>query len=122
MRAYTVHIKDDRNDTAVLIKDGFSWAAFLFTAFWALWHRMWVAGAVLFILFSVTGVALAHFGFSTALSFVVHGVMSLIVGLGANELRRLSLKRRGFRESGQVLAANAGEAEIKMLGEGGAWL
>ena len=29
-------------DRAVLVKEGFSWPAFLITLPWLIWHRMWI--------------------------------------------------------------------------------
>jgi len=120
MRAFTVHIKDDRQDTAVLVRDGFSWAAFLFTVLWAAWHRMWWWALALFVLFAVTGVVMAKLSLGAGLSFLIHGIFSVIIGLGAGEMRRWHLTRRGFRETGRVQGRDRTEAEIRALGDPGA--
>ena len=50
MRVYTVHFRPgsltpDRDTT--LVKEGICWPAFLFTFFWALWHRLWLVAALI---------------------------------------------------------------------------
>ena len=115
MRAYTVHIKDGQDETAVLVADAFSWSAFFLTVLWALWHRMWLAASALFVLFAVTGFLADEFGLGVAEQFVLHTAFSLVLGLGAGELRRTWLSRRGWRETDQVEARNKAEAEIRFL-------
>jgi len=107
MRVYTVHLRpgSDRPDRdAVLVKEGFCWPAFFFSLPWALWHRMWLT-AILFLaaalLAEVAGEALGLDALSaSALSLA----MALFIGWGANDLRRHSLKRRGYDFAGLVAA------------------
>ena len=90
-----------------VIKEGFSWSAFVFTALWAFWHRMWLV----FVLLLATGVALE-------LALVLSGAddiaalsiglgYPLLVGYGANDWWRWSLARRGTIQIGIVAAINA---------------
>ena len=51
MKTYTLHppreafpYDADALERAELVKDGFSWGAFLFTFLWFFWHRLWLAG------------------------------------------------------------------------------
>jgi hypothetical protein len=41
---YTAHIRADRK--LVLVKEAFSWGAFLFGPLWLLAHRAWIAAAI----------------------------------------------------------------------------
>ena len=44
-----------RNDAAagaVLVRDGFSFLAFLLPPLWLLWHRLWIEAALVFALAS----------------------------------------------------------------------
>ena len=101
---------------ARLIRDGFSWLAFLFPVPWFLFHRLWIEALV--ALAATFGVAVAaellglgHGG--TALSLLV----SLAVGLEGEALRAAALRRRGWREWGVVEAENREEAEMRYLTE-----
>ena len=81
--------------------------ALIFTAFWALWHRMWLV----FFLLLVTGVALEFaLEISGADDFAALSIglgYSLLVGYGANDLRRWTLARRGIDLMGIVAAPDA---------------
>ena len=90
-----------------VIKEGFSWSALVFTALWALWHRMWLvsilllaAGAALELAFTISG-ADDFAALSIGLGY------SLLVGFGANDWRRWTLARRGIALMGIVAAADA---------------
>ena len=109
MRAYTVHTKNASPETAILIKEGFSWVAFFFTAFWAAWHRMWLEAGMLCVLFAGTGWLLSDLDFRS--SFVLHSAFSAIVGMVANEVRRAHLARKGWQEVAALSAKDSEEAE-----------
>ena len=110
MRVYTIHhdpMSAEAESEFFVIKEGFSWSAFVFTALWAFWHRMWLV----FVLLLVTGVALE---FVLAL-LVADNIATLMIGLGyallvgysANDWWRWSLERRGTTQMGIVAAINA---------------
>jgi hypothetical protein len=67
----------------------------------------------------MTGVflALAWSGFLPALRMAISFAISLLIGLEATNLKRRSLRRRGFHEVGVVVAANAEEAERRYFAE-----
>ncbi len=51
MTTYTLHLPEDALpgdpealERAQVVPDGFSWAAFFFTALWFFAHRLWLAG------------------------------------------------------------------------------
>ena len=114
MRLYTVHIRrtspaPDRE--AVLVREGFSWGAFLFTALWALWRRMWLAA----FLIVLGGLVLDSVVELAELDPVSEAVLTLAyqlyIGFAANDWRRRTLARRGFEEIAVVGAADIGDAE-----------
>ena len=109
MLIYTVHERPSPAGThrdPVLIKEGICWPAFLFTAVWALWHRMWRAFAGL----AIAGIALeAAVVFSGADEITTAAVglgYSALVAFGANDWRRAHLGRRGYRTLGVTAAAD----------------
>jgi len=91
MTVFTVHISagDDRLTAPrmVLVKDGFSWLA---------------AALCLFATFGL-GVPLVQFG------------IAMIIGLVANEGRRIYLTWRGLMEVGVVASVNKEQAEQRFL-------
>ncbi len=102
----------DAAGDAVLVRDGFSWLAFLVPPLWLLWHRLWAEAAlavILLVLLSALG-EIAGFGLTAPLA-------SLLVGLGfgleGQGLRVAALRLRGWREWGVVQAESADDAELR---------
>lgn len=97
---------------AVLVRDAFSFLAFLLPPLWLLWHRLWIEAALAF----AAGVALTALGEVAGLGFTgaaLSLLVSLYVGLEGATLRLNALSRRGWREWGVVEAASLDEAEIR---------
>jgi hypothetical protein len=114
MRLYTVHIRRPSRDPdrdVILVREGFSWGAFLFTALWALWRRMWLAA----FLIVLGGLVLDSVVELAELDPVSEAVLTLAyqlyIGFAANDWRRRTLARRGFEEIAVVGAADIGDAE-----------
>ena len=120
MKTYTLHVAADAApgdagtlERAVLVKDGFSWGAFVFSFFWFFAHRLWIAGLIVLIAAAALGVALqllrvgAGAGVSAAFLFAV------LLGLEANSLRRWTLARSGRPAVDVVRAGDREEAETK---------
>jgi len=120
MKTYTLHVDADATpgdagtlDRAVLVKDGFSWGAFVFSFFWFFAHRLWIAGLIVLIAAGALGASLqllrvgAGAGVSAAFLFAV------LLGLEANSLRRWTLARSGRPAVDVVRAGDREEAETK---------
>ncbi|WP_445502618.1 DUF2628 domain-containing protein [Microvirga sp. G4-2] len=120
MTTYTLHLPRDARpgdpaalEESELVKDAFSWGAFLFTFLWFFVHRLWLAGlAVLVIVFAFGGlleVLNVHKGAGT----VAMLLLQALIGLEANSLRRWTLARRGLGLADVVAADDQDEAEAK---------
>jgi len=99
---------------AVMVRDGFSFIAFIAPLVWLLWHRLWIEAILLVaasVVLMVAGEMLDHAFVGAALSFL----LSLYVGLEGAALRLGALRRRGWREWGAVEAGSVAEAEIRYL-------
>ena len=103
MRIYSVHICRpvlDFDCNVVVVKEGFSWPAFLFNIFWALWHRHWLAAIALFVIPLGIAIITNVIGLAPAGQTVLSMGWSVIVGMLANDVRRYYLAREGFVEDG----------------------
>jgi hypothetical protein len=90
------------------VRDGFSFWAFLLAPLWMLWHRMWLVLVAYLVLAGGLQAALIVVGASPAAVIAVGLLISLLVGLEAGTLRRVTLHRRGFKEVG-LISGNDGE-------------
>jgi hypothetical protein len=120
MASFTLHVPRDARpgdpralDRAEIVKDGFSWAAFAFTALWFFFHRLWIAGLlVLFALVALNGL-MSVLDVHGLAAFLAQVLLSWLIGLEANSLRRWTLARRGMPVTDVVTASDRDEAEAK---------
>lgn len=121
MRIYTVHWKKTADPLftpdlgAVLVREGFNWAAFLFTWIWALVCGLWIVAALLFagdiglvLLFELVDLDAGSQFWAT---FGWH----IIVGFVAEDLRRWTLHLRGYALAEIVAAENLAAAERRFF-------
>ncbi len=122
MRSYTLHLAEAARpgdaqglDRAVLVPDGFVAPAFAFSVLWFLYHRLWIAAAVVL----VGLLALAGAGFALGLRPLAATLVSLLagwlIGLEASSLRRWTLSRHGRPARDAVVASSLAEAEARAL-------
>ncbi len=111
MRTYTIHSRPGERD-AVVVKEGFSWGAFLFTVLWALWHRLWLTFLALFVILLAIDAAADLLGLGEAITSIIGLAVSVWIGFSANDWRRRGLERRGYVLSA-VVAAQDGDAALR---------
>ena len=117
---YTLHVArnalpgdPEALNRAVLVRDGFSWAAFFAPALWLFWHRHWVAGVAVLIFTFGFGAALRAMGLSTGGIVLAESLVQLLLGLEGSSLRRWLYARRGRPVVDVVQARSSEEAEVK---------
>ncbi|NJO55053.1 MAG: DUF2628 domain-containing protein [Rhodospirillales bacterium] len=113
MKLFTVHVRTpaERLDRdVILVKEGFSWPAFFFSALWAIWSRLWLVAFGLITLEVIWAVAANWLDASVLVSAAISVGLALIIGWTANDLKRWTLFRRDYTEVGVVAAANNDEA------------
>lgn len=120
MKTYTLHVPVDSTpgdpqalDRALLVKDGFSWGAFIFSFFWFFAHRLWIAGLMVLVAAFSLGLLLQWLRVGEGGMFLAAFLLALLVGIEANSLRRWTLTRRGRPEVDVVAARDREEAETK---------
>jgi len=120
MTVYSVHNRpSDSPDKAVFVPEGFSFGALVFGVLWALWHRMWLAAAILFFIPVAIAATLCVLGQGEALASLAGLAVNLIFGFEARALWSRSLTFRGLPEVGLVKADNLDEAELRYFSEEG---
>ncbi|ABS62856.1 conserved hypothetical protein [Parvibaculum lavamentivorans DS-1] len=113
MRIYTVHeLQGAPLDGAglVLVKEGFSFPAFLFSWAWLLWQRLWIAFGFWLLLVAATSFIVERLLGAEAAT-VCSLALQLLLGFEANDIRRWTLERKGYRLTGIVGGSSLEEAE-----------
>lgn len=120
MKTYTLHLAADAApgdpaalERAVLVKDGFSWGAFLFSFLWFFLHRLWLAGLIVLVAVFTLGALAQGLRLGGAATFWAEFLLAVLVGLEANSLRRWTLARRRRPAVDVVTANDREEAETK---------
>lgn len=98
-----------------LVREGFSFSAFLFGPLWFAGSRAWL-GATVWIIgaASIAALSVAFAAGAGALLMAIVTFMFLM-GLEASEFRRRSLIRRGYRLADIVEAHDRNEAQVRFL-------
>jgi hypothetical protein len=108
MRIYTAHIHTRK--PPVLVREGFSWGAFIFGPLFLLWHGAWSAGLIaLAVLVVICTVA------PPPLRPLLAFALFVVLGLTGQDLRRWSLSLGRFQLAHVVAARNRDEAFLRLL-------
>ncbi len=120
MRIYTVHVpKIGPVVRAEAVKEGFSWPAFVFSAFWALWHRLWLAAVLILAATLALGFLIDFVGAHPVIRGAVSAGLALVIGWTANDFRRAKMRKQGFAQRSPIIARTA-EAAIRRYFEAAA--
>ena len=98
-----------RPDAVRLIRDGFSFPAFVLSPLWLLWHRLWIEAALVFVA-GLLIVELAEWLGMGPGGSLLSLILSLFVGLEGQRLRISALTRRGWSLWGTIDADSADDA------------
>ena len=118
MRLYTVHLRRhglDPDRDLVAVKEGFCWPAFFFSVLWALANGLWLVGLALLAAQAAVGGAIALLGLDPLSQGAAALGLAVIIGMLANDLRRWTLRRRGFSEAAVVAGGDADAALGRFL-------
>ena len=120
MTAYTVHEPDDapadpalRADGVAFVKEGVAWWALFLPVIWMLYHRMWIVLAIFVALLLGIHVVLALASIGDPVAFLCTLTVSILFAVQANDLRRWTLERRGYRMTGAVSGDGLEDCELK---------
>lgn len=125
MRIYTVLTRASARDIDTdiqLIRDGFSWMAFLFSILWALSQRLWLVALGIVVLDVIISTLAGALGLDPVGQAAVALGFSCLVGFEAYELQRWTLRRRGYLETAVIAARDRDEAERRFFESGQALL
>jgi hypothetical protein len=102
-------------ERVLFVRDGFSFWAFLLAPLWMLWHRMWLVLVAYLVLAGGLQAVMLIVGASPAAVIAAGLLIALLVGLEAGTLRRVTLRRRGWREIGLISGNDREVAERRFF-------
>jgi hypothetical protein len=124
--SYTVHERPgvgatrlERGEELVFVKDGFSWGAALLGPFYFALRGQWLGLLAYIAAAVVLSLVLTAVGAEDDWISWAFLLLNIVAGFEANELKRWSLARAGWREIGTVSGAGLEEAERRFFE---AWL
>lgn len=94
------------------VKQGWLWPAFFFTWIWALFKKMWLLGAGVFIVFLVIDfIIISNLGIpkgygGMVIMFIIYIIPGVIFGVNGSSWREKDLSSRGFEHGDTVTATN----------------
>lgn len=105
----------DRAEALLFLKDGFTWAAFLFGPFWFLVNRLWLATVGYVAIAVAVYAVLATFGLADALFGLMLLAMNIIVGFEAHWLKTSKLNDAGWVTLGFVSGRGLDDCERRFF-------
>ena len=108
MKFWTGHLRPDAEP--VLVREGFSWGALIFGPLWLAAHRAWIPAAL-----SVAAIILVDTLTAGPSRAALSLALVVCFGLFGNDMRRWSLRLRGFT----LLEVVGGRDQTEALGR---WL
>jgi hypothetical protein len=99
------------------VRDGFSWPAFILGPIWMLFHRLVLVLVLWLAVVLILGAVTRLLGVPSGTASLVFLLLALLIGLEASTLRSWTLKRRGWREIGIVVADELEAAERRFFDE-----
>jgi hypothetical protein len=118
MKLYNVLIKKnsaDEIEDIVIIKDGFSLNAFLFSALWFLYHKMNKEFWILIAFNILFAVAAKIFNFSYIDDLILQTSFFYLVAINANNWLIEDLQKKDYQNLGVVFGKNLVEAKIRFI-------
>ncbi len=118
LHLFNVYINPEAEENladAVYVRESFNLWAFLFTLFWALYHRMWLVAGGLFVIQMVMFM-LSRYGVLSEQDATIIGLfVQAWLGWHASDLRDYTLKKRGYILSDVVSGENDARAQLRFL-------
>ena len=103
---------EDRADSLVFVKEGFSWPALLVPGIWLLYQRMWLELIAFLFFFGLLAWVFGSSDQGQALLGWTSVALIVLFAFEANNLRRATLERRGYKQVGAAVGSGRDAAEL----------
>jgi len=116
MKLYNALVKKNESgkiEDIIMIKEGFSWKAFIFNGIWFIYHRLW---REIIILFSISLIFVFFAKLSNDFDKAsLQLVLVFMVALNANHWLCDNLKKKGYEFVGIVFGSNNNNAKLRFV-------
>ncbi len=115
---YAVYTKPDADlgkHAPVLVKEGFNIFAFLFGAFWSLYHRLWLVSFMVLLFNGVLIYAGREQWLTEPSLAAIQMGFQMLMGLQGNDWREAKLRKKGYMLADVALAESTLRAEQRYL-------
>jgi hypothetical protein len=117
-KTFAVYAKPDEDDpltTTVFVKEGFSFLAYIFTFFWALYYKIWWLVVFCFV-FQVGKQFMIEYGMLSEQSDIIISMAYMVlIGFQAQDWYGKDLERKGYSLIGIVMARNLDDARQRFF-------
>lgn len=103
---------DSTKTDPVFVRDDFRWLGFIAPPLWLAWHRLWLEAFIALAALVLINAAAASGSVAPIVSWL-SPLVGLFVALEGPAMRVAALRRRGYRETAALLAADIEEAELR---------
>jgi Protein of unknown function (DUF2628) len=103
---------EDRAEALVFVKEGFSWPALLVPGLWLLYQSMWLELISFLFLFALLAWVFGPSEQGQAMLGWTSVALIVLFAFEANDLRRVALERRGYRQLGSAVGSDSDAAEL----------
>ncbi|MFO1242804.1 MAG: DUF2628 domain-containing protein [Rickettsiales bacterium] len=113
VKIYSVHVDPAASkpmENAVFIPEGFNFFAFLFSVFWALYHRLWIVAGVYVLLAGGATLIAKTYGMHPSSVMVIDLGVRIMFALSANDFWRGTLEKKGWITTDVIVAGSEIEA------------
>ncbi|MGL5445678.1 MAG: DUF2628 domain-containing protein [Rhabdaerophilum sp.] len=120
MARYVVHVKGEGPEAlagARFVRDGFSWRAFAFGAFWLLAKGAWISALIVLALQAVFLLLATALGLPEWLPMTGFSLINLFLALESGALQSWELALKGFREVAVVAGDDPDTLEQRFFSE-----
>ncbi len=105
----------DSTDRFAFVRDGFGWGPFFLGPLWILWRGLWLVLVGYIVVIAALEGAFRVIDLSVGGRVVVGLLVAVLLGFEGASLRRWTLKRRGWRDLGIVVADDLEAAERRFF-------
>jgi len=115
MKTYLAYASEANPEKFEMVKEGFSFNAFIFGMLWCVYNKLWLPAISLLAFNIILGVIIEDGAISEISGGVAQIASLVVIGITASQFMATSLHNRGYNLTDAIIARNADEAKLKYI-------